>query len=257
MLGVSPFIGVAAAPAWPVDLPVQLGCKFSFLGAAAYTAADCRGSVVWAPPPDVSLLPSLSFFQASTSIVTPPPPISLVDITPSRRRRDKARVSAERPTVGGMLWQARPSRDGTTDEPPPRLPAGWRYPTALAAKPGRDGEGAPPPAYLPAGGTRQRPLQASRVPGWRRDGGVEDVRAGVDVVAKRIGGPMGGRESINTEAMLSTETAALEEAERDGISAPDPDARARAVPVRARRSARRATASPHDDVAAVAAETAP
>jgi len=55
---------------------------------------------------------------------------------------------------------------------------------------------------------------------------------------------MGGRKRTYTEAMLAAATAALEDADRDGVSRPEPDARARAVPVRARRSARRAAASP-------------
>jgi len=55
---------------------------------------------------------------------------------------------------------------------------------------------------------------------------------------------MGGRKRTYTEAMLAAAAAALEDADRDGASRPEPDARVRAVPVRARRSARRAAASP-------------
>ncbi|OSX74108.1 hypothetical protein BU14_0307s0010 [Porphyra umbilicalis] len=67
---------------------------------------------------------------------------------------------------------------------------------------------------------------------------------------------MGGRKRSYTEAMLAAATAALEDADREGFGTPQRDARARALPVRARRSSRRATSSPAT-VAAAAPAAAP
>jgi len=175
----------------------------------------------------------------------PPPPLSPVHIATLQRRPAKAPASAERAALGGTLWPVRPSRDKTTSEPP--SPPVFRLGVP---------DGAPARLLVLTGG------------GKGSGGGAEP--AGVRVVAARTCGEpdtaeatskprarvMGGRKRSYTEAMLAAATAALEDADREGFGTPQRDARARALPVRARRSSRRATSSPAT-VAAAAPAAAP
>jgi len=82
----------------------------------------------------------------------------------------------------------------------------------------------PPPPACRQGvpdGARAR-LQV--LPAGGKVGGGGEEHGFVDIVAERTGRPMGGRKRTYTEAMLAADTAALEDAKRDGFNRPELDA---------------------------------
>jgi len=226
-------------------VPLPLGCTSSVPAAEASTAAARRGGVVCATPAGASLVLVLPFLPAPFSLVPPPPPLLPVNITPLRRHPAKAPASAELAALGGILWPVRPSRAGKTAEPP-----------------------SPPTCRL--GVPDGAPARLLVLTGCGGASGGGEKPAGVRVVAARTCGEpdtadatrkprarvIGGRKSTYTEAMLAAATVAVENADTEGFGRPEPDSRAHAVPVRAQRLARRATASPAT-VAAAATAAAP
>jgi len=232
-LGVPPGVGVTAVPALPLDVPLPLGCTFFLPAAAAYTAAARRGRVVWATSPGASLVLVLLFFPTPFSLVIPPSPLSPVDIAPLRRLPAKAPASAERAAQGGTLWPVQLSRARTTAEPPSPATCRLGVPDGAPAR----------LLVLTSGGGAGRggeePTGVRLVAAWTC--GEHDAAG---ATSKTRASAMGKRKRTYTEAMLAAATAALEDADREGFGRPEPFARARAFPVRARRSARRASASP-------------